>query len=173
MAKLKTIWRDNNTTLRSKVKLLHALIYSIFLYARKSWTLTAETQRRIQAVEMRSLRSVPGMSYTDHVTNEEVRRNITQQVDYYEDLLTIVKKRKLRWYGHVTRSNGLSKTILQGTVQGGRRRGRQRRPDNVAEWTGRSFAETHATAHDRNRWRQMVQSSSVQRPYDPGGLRGQ
>ena len=59
MAKLKTIWRDNNITLRSKVKLLHAPIYSIFLYACESWTLSAETQRRIQAVEMRSLTKCP------------------------------------------------------------------------------------------------------------------
>ena len=34
------------------------------------------------------------------------------------DLLTIVKRRKLQWYGHVSRSSGLAKTILQGTVKG-------------------------------------------------------
>ena len=56
----------------------------------------------------------------------------------YEDLLTSVKRRKLKWYGHVTQSSGLAKTILQGTVQGGRRRGRQRKrwEDNIKEWTG-------------------------------------
>ena len=32
--------------------------------------------------------------------------------------LTIVKRRKLQWYGHVSRSSGLAKTILQGTVKG-------------------------------------------------------
>ena len=31
----------------------------------------------------------------------------------------IVKRRKLQWYGHVSRSSGLAKTILQGTVKGG------------------------------------------------------
>ena len=30
----------------------------------------------------------------------------------YEDLLTSVKRRKLKWYGHVTRSSGLVKTIF-------------------------------------------------------------
>ena len=176
MAKLKTIWRDYNITLRSKVKLLHALIYTLtFLYVCESWTLNAETQRRIQAVETRSLRNVLGISYTDHVTNEEVWRRITQQVGYYEELLTVVKKRKLRWYMHITRSNRLFKTILQGTVQGGSRWGRQRKRwmDNIAEWTGKSFAETRAIAHNQHRWREMVQSSSVQHPYNPGGLRDQ
>ena len=32
-----------------------------------------------------------------------------------------VKRRKLQWYGHVSSSSGLAKTILQGTVTGGRR----------------------------------------------------
>ena len=32
-----------------------------------------------------------------------------------------------QWYGHVSRSSGLAKTILQGTVKGGRRQGRQRK----------------------------------------------
>ena len=35
----------------------------------------------------------------------------------YDELLTLVKKRKLRWFGHVSRSSGLAKTILQGTVK--------------------------------------------------------
>ena len=173
LAKLKPLWRDKNICLQSKLKLLHALVLSIFLYACESWTLTAELQRKIQAVEMRCFRRLLGISYSDHVTNEEVRRMISQHVKHYEDLLTTVKKRKLKWYGHVTRASGLSKIILQGTVQGKRRRGRQRKKwaDNIAEWTGKNFAETQALAYDRKRWRTLVHRSSMQCPYDPGGLR--
>ena len=171
MTKLKTVWKDQNISLKTKVMLLHALIMSIFLYACESWTLNAELQRRIQAVEMRCLRRILGISYMDHITNEEVRQTITQQVRHYEDLLTTAKKRKLSWYGHVTRSNGLSKTILQGTVQGKRRRGRQRKKwaDNITEWTGKSFSTTQTLAHDRHKWSQIVKTSSLQSPYDPGG----
>ena len=45
----------------------------------------------------------------------------------HEDHLTIIKRRKQQWYGHVSRPSGLAKgkTILQGTVEGGRRQGRQ------------------------------------------------
>ena len=31
------------------------------------------------------------------------------------------KRCKLQWYGHVSHSSGLAKSILQGTVKGGRR----------------------------------------------------
>ena len=92
-------------------------------------------------MEMRCYRKVLGISYEDHVTNHEVRVKIQQAIGSYENLLTIVKRRKLQWYGHVSRSSGLAKTILRGTVKGGRRQGRQRRrwDDNIREWTSLEF----------------------------------
>ena len=84
------------------------------------------------------------ISYKDHVTNEEVRAKIQLALGPHEDLLTIVKRRKLQWHGHVSRSSGLAKTILQGTVKGGRRQGRQRKrwEDNIREWTGLKSAKS-------------------------------
>ena len=105
---------------------MRSLVTSIFLYACESWTLTAELQSRIQAMEMRCYRKILRISYKDHLTNEEVRAKIKQAIGPHEDLLTVIKRRKLQWYGHVSRSSGLAKTILQGTVKGGRRRGRQK-----------------------------------------------
>ena len=61
----------------------------------------------------------------DHVTNEEVRTKVQQAFGAHEDLPTTANRRKLQWYGHVPRSSGLAKTVLQGTVKGGRRQGRQ------------------------------------------------
>ena len=44
--------------------------------------------------------------------NEEVRAKIQQAIGPHEDLLTIVKRHKLQWYGHVSRSSGLAKNHL-------------------------------------------------------------
>ena len=74
-------------------------------------------------MKMRCYRKILGISYKDHVTNEEVRAKVQQAIGPHKDFLTIVKRRKLQWYGNVFRSSGLAKTILQGTVKGGRRRG--------------------------------------------------
>ena len=49
LTKLKPIWRDNNISLGSKVKLMRSLVIPIFLYACESWTLTAELEKRTQA----------------------------------------------------------------------------------------------------------------------------
>ena len=117
---------------------MRSLAMSIFLYACETWTTTADIERRIQALEMRCFLKFIGISYRDHITNGEVKVRIGNAVGPYEDLLTSVKKCKLKRYGHVTRSSGLAKIILQGTAQGGRRRGRQKKrwEDNIKVWTG-------------------------------------
>ena len=127
-------------------------------------------QKNIQAVvERRCYRKILDISYLDHITNEQIRKTIQHHIGPHEDLLTTaVKKRKLRWCGHVTRSSGLAKTVLQGTVEGRRRRGRQKKrwTDNIEEWTGKPFAETQALAHTSDRWNRLVPSPSVRRPDD-------
>ena len=119
LTRLKPIWNDRSISLSSKIQLMCSLVTSIFLYACESWSLTAELQRRIQAMEMRCYRKTLRISYEDHLTNEEVRAKIQQAIGPHEDLLTTVKRRKLQWYGHVSRSSGLAKTILRGTVKEG------------------------------------------------------
>ena len=82
----------------------------------------------------------------------------------HEDL-TIVKRCKLRWYGHVSRSSGLAKAILQGTVKGGRRQGKQRKrwEDNIREWTGLEFGKSQRAVENREKWRKLVAKSSLMR----------
>ena len=125
LSRLKIIRMDKNISLASKVKLMWTLILSIFLYACESWILTAEIERRIQSLKMRCYRRLLNISYKDHVTNEEVCNRIQNATEIHDDLLIMVKKRKLRWYGHISRCSGMAKTILQGTVKGARRKGRQ------------------------------------------------
>ena len=102
-------------------------VTSIFLHACESWTLTAELQYEIQAIEMRCYRKILRISYKDSVTDEEVSAKIQRANEPHEDLLTIVKRRKLQRYGYVFDSSDLAKTISQGTVNGGRRQSRQRK----------------------------------------------
>ena len=122
--------------------------------------MTAETERKLQTMETRSFRRLLGISYREHITNEEVRRRIQQAIRPYKELLTIVKQRKLQWYGHITRSSGLAKTFLQGTVQGGRRcRQRKRWEDNICEWTGLGLSDTVRKAEESEEWRRLVVTS--------------
>ena len=78
-----------------------------------------------------------------------------------------MKKRKLRWYGHKTRSTGLAKMILQGIVQGGRRRGRQKKrwEDNITEWTGLKLGEALQKAETEKNGEQWLPDH----PWCPNG----
>ena len=113
-------------------------------------------------MEMRCYRKILRISYKDHVTNEEVCAKIQQAIGPHEDL-TIVKRRKLKWYGHVSRSSGLAETILQGTVKGGRRQGRQKKrwEDNVRAWIGLELAKPQRAVKNREKWRKLAGKSYV------------
>ena len=122
-------------------------------------------------MEMRCYRKRLQISYKANVTNEEICAKIQQAIGPHEDLLTIVNRRKLQWYGHVSRSSGssgLAKTILQGTVKGGRRQGRQKKKweDSIREWTGLEFAKSQRAVENRDKWWKLVEKSIVvpQRP---------
>ena len=89
----------------------------------------------------------------------------TRRPDHY-------KEAQLQWYGHVSRSSGLAKTILQGTVKGGRRQGRQKKKweDNIREWTGLEFAKSQKAVENWKKWRKLVAKSSIV-PQRPSRLR--
>ena len=135
---------------------------SIILYACETWTITADIERRIQALD-EMFSKLLGISYRDHITYEKVKARIKNGIRPYGDLLTSVKRRKLKWYGHVTRSSGLAKTILQGTVQGGRRRGTQRKrwEDNIKELTGLEWNFILWKAEICDEWRKLIEKSTV------------
>ena len=81
------------------------------------------------------------ISYKDkNVTNGEVRRKIQTAIVEYDELLTLAKKQKLRWFGHVSKFSCLANTILQDPVKGkkeeaDRRRGGKKISKSGQEWT--------------------------------------
>ena len=102
-------------------------------------------------MEMRCYRNILRISYKDHVTNKEVCAKVQQAIRPHQDLMTIVKRCKLQWYSHVSHSSGLAKTILQGTVKGGRRQSREKKrwEDNIRKWRGLEFAKSHRAVENR------------------------
>ena len=128
---------------------MRSLVTSIFLYACELWTLTAELQRRIQAVEMWCYRKILPILYKDHVTNKEIRAEIQQAIGPHEDLLTMVKRRKTAvvWtclpfirsgQNHLTRHSEKGKETRQTKEEVGRQHQGMDRPEvrQVPEGSG-------------------------------------
>ena len=105
---------------------MRRLVLSTFLYACESCILTAELERRIQALKMTCYRRLLNFSYTDRMKHEEVRGRIQDAMGVHVDLLTTEKKQNLRWYSHISRSFDMANTILRGIVKGERNRGDRR-----------------------------------------------
>ena len=160
LSRLKTIRRDKNISLASKVKLMRTLILSTFFYACESWTLTAEIERRIQALEMRCYRRLLNISYKDHSTNKEVRNRIRSAIGEHDDLLTMVKKwnqmvwpnLKVLWHG---------KDSSAGKSESSKKERKKRWEDSIKEWMGMRFGDSLRAAEDREGWKGIVAMSSV------------
>ena len=58
LTRLKLVWNDSSISLSSKIRLMRSLVTSTFLYACESWILTAELQRRLQAMEIKCYRKI-------------------------------------------------------------------------------------------------------------------
>ena len=126
------------------------------LYACEPWTLTVELQRRIQAMEMRCYRKILRISYKDHVTNQEIRVKIQRAIGPHEDLLTIVKRRKMQCYGHVSRSSGLTKPCKaqwkREEEKADRGRGGKTTSENGQAWSSLSSRRQWRTGKNGGNW---------------------
>ena len=142
------------------------------LYACEAWTLNPDLQRRIQAVEMRCLRTLLGTSYKDHVTKEDCRR-VTQQVHYYEHLLTTVKKRNSVWACYMLR-----RTYKDNPERGKEDGADRRRAGPITSLNGQgkaslSLRQSPILHQVEPTGTSFLHDTLIQRPYDPGGLRDQ
>ena len=101
-------------------------------------------------MKIRCYRKILRISYKEHATNEEVRAKIQQAIGpLEEDLLTIVKRRKLQWYGHISRSLGLAKTILQGSVKGEEDKADRGRGGKTTSGNGQAWSSASPRGHSR------------------------
>lgn len=108
---------------------------------------------------MKTLRQMLGISWQEHRTNE----SILQETGYTRELVSNIKKKKLRYLGQVARKNdSLEKLIIEGMVEGKRRRGRPRKTsiDDVIQWTGLSVKEMIRLAKERTQWRNIVRNAA-------------
>ncbi|KAK2178941.1 hypothetical protein NP493_522g01034 [Ridgeia piscesae] len=89
LTQLKTIWNDRKIALSSKIGLMRSLVMSIFLCTCEYWTLTADTERRIQAIEMRCLRK---LTYRDSAIRWAPRRPLDHSKATQTEMVRVYNK---------------------------------------------------------------------------------
>jgi len=163
---LKTIWKSHDIKMINKIRLLKALVWPVATYGSESWTIRKREEDRINAFEMKCLRKILGVQWTEKRTNEWVlERTGTERT-----LLNTIKRRKLIYFGHVMRKQGgcMEKEIIQGTMSGTRARGRPKMgwTANIISWMELPFEQILKETEDRKKWRRRVHEATNPRIED-------
>ena len=103
-------------------------------------------------MEMWIWRKIERITWTDHITNDEVLERVQEN----RQLINLIKERQAKWIGHVMRSDTLLKDILEGRTKGKAKW--QAKTENVrlddgeGQWT-HIYQELKEMAQCRETWR--------------------
>ena len=109
----KRVWSNNKLSDHTKVNVYKACVISTLLYRSESWTMHARQEKRLKVFHMRCLRRILGITWQDRVANKVVLEKAG-----IPSLYTLLKQRRMRWLGHVTRmkDSRIPKDLLYGEL---------------------------------------------------------
>ena len=96
--KLEKIWSAAHISVKLKIDILRASVFSILLYGSETWILSRDLTNQLNSFATRCYRKILGISYLEHITNEEVYSRVEQK-----PLAETIHLRQLTWVGHALR----------------------------------------------------------------------
>ena len=127
------------------------------LYGSETWALKVDSEKYIQRTDMRMLRWINGVKWSDRITNEEVLRRFG-----LEDVINDFKK-EMRWFEHVERMSEANwvRRSMHFEVEGERVRGRPKKGwMESIKYDMKVVGLRRDDAQDRNRWRRGIHKQS-------------
>ena len=123
MTNLDSILKSRDIILPTKVCLIKAFVSPVVMYGCESWTIKKAEHRRTDAFELWFWRRLLRVPWTLRRSNQSILKEISPEYS----LEGLMLKLKLQYFGSLMqRSNSFEKTLMLGTIEGRRRRGRQR-----------------------------------------------
>ena len=125
------------------------------MYGSETWTMSRDNEARLERNEMKMIRWMAGVKLTDRFRNSCLRERLG-----LEDIQLVLRKRRLRWFGHVERREGeWVKNCMELEVIGKVGRGRPKRTwREVIEKDMSVVGLRRQDTMDRVKWRQGVKS---------------
>lgn len=143
---------------KTKMTVYKTIFRPILMYGSESWVLTNTMKSKIQAIDMKYLRRVKGITRRNRIRNELVREELE-----IEPVNNIIVKQKLKWFGHMCRmsNNRQVKRIWEAGIHKSKTRGRPKKTwnDEVAvalKKKGRTWAEAKKLALNKRLWTKFV-----------------
>lgn len=124
MKALYPMMKDKNIGIEVKKVIYNSILTPTLLYGAETWTTTRREESRIQAAEMRVLRTMIGKSRRDRIRNEVIRETVG-----VKKMILKMDVGRLRWWGHLERMEPerMPRRRWEWTPEGRRPRGRPKK----------------------------------------------
>ena len=84
------LWKDHDISLKTKMSVYIAVVFTTLLYGSETWTLYRKQIRQLDAFHMRCLRSICGLTWSDRVRNSDILSKCnTTGIETFQNLLRI------------------------------------------------------------------------------------